>query len=123
MRQLLMVGLGGFCGAIARHGINLLVQKKYPEFPWATLIANVVGCLLIGFAFSYAIEKRWFAEWGQALLVTGFLGSLTTFSTFGHQTIELFNNQLYKQALANVALNLCIGLCAVWVGIKAGKMV
>ncbi len=123
MHQLVMVALGGACGAIARYAVNVAVQKKYPDFPWATLIVNVAGCFLIGFLFAVALEKRWYAEWGQPLLVTGFLGSLTTFSAFGMQTVELLNTQQYKAALANVALNLCVGLAAVWIGMRAAKVV
>lgn len=117
MQQLLAIGVGGFCGAIVRHGFNLLL-KRYADFPWATFAANATGCLLIGLMVGLILERRFTSEWGTSLLVTGFLGSLTTFSTFSLQTLELIQENRLPAALGNILLNVLLGLGAVWLGLK-----
>ncbi|MBD3673397.1 MAG: fluoride efflux transporter CrcB [Planctomycetaceae bacterium] len=117
MQQLLAIGLGGCCGALARHGFNLAL-KKYADFPWSTFAANMTGCLLIGIMMALILDRKFTSEAGTAFLVTGFLGSLTTFSTFSFQTIELLQANRLGAAAGNVLLNVLIGLTAVFVGMK-----
>jgi CrcB protein len=119
--QLLAVGLGGFIGAIARYSITEFMSRKYPSFPAGTFVVNAIGCLLIGILMAFVTHKQihssvWVHKHVSLFLITGMLGSLTTFSTFGHETVSLLRNSEIHHALFNIAVNLLVGLFAVWVG-------
>ncbi len=122
MSQLLAVGLGGFVGAVARYSITEFLARKFPgSFPIGTLIVNVAGCLLIGILMAVVTHKQLHPslrihEHTSLFLISGFLGSLTTFSTFGHDTVNLLRNSQLNHAFFNISGNLMIGLFAVWLG-------
>ena len=117
--NILVVGLGGFFGAIARFLISGWVQNLFSKsvFPFGTLSVNMLGCLVIGLLFGLSqylgdvLTPR-----GKLLLITGFLGALTTFSTFGHETFELIQDNEILLAFANVGIQIVFGLFAVWIG-------
>jgi len=117
MQQLLAIGLGGFCGALARHGFNEAF-KKFADFPWSTFAANMTGCLLMGVMMALILDRKFTSEAGTAFLVTGFLGSVTTFSTFSFQSLELMQSGRFGAAAVNILLNVMIGLTAVFLGMK-----
>lgn len=115
--QLLAVGCGGFIGAISRYGITLgLAQLSGDRFPWGTLVVNLIGCAFIGALMQLAILREDFSPALKLFLVTGILGSLTTFSTFSYETIGLFERGDFKAALLYLGLNLVLGLLAVFAG-------
>jgi fluoride exporter len=117
MHKLLAVGLGGFVGAIARYVLTLwMIRIGGRDFPWGTLLVNVLGCLLIGVLMQLALQRAWFSESLRLLLVTGFLGSLTTFSSLSFETLELVERGEWFQASGNVFLNLALGFAAVLAG-------
>ena len=118
MKALIMVGLGGFAGAIARYVISNAINRWAPSgFPWGILVANVLGCLLIGILISQ-VKGDW-----RLLLITGFLGSLTTFSTFGLDTFELMRGDRLALAFGNIGLSVLLGLLAVWAGNWIGEAI
>lgn len=117
MTQLFVVGFGGFIGAIARWGLSGLVQRVAPySFPLGTLLVNALGCLIIGGLMAAADGREWLSEEGRLFLTIGILGSFTTFSTFGYDTFAMFRGGDMPMALANVGLNLVVGLAAVLAG-------
>lgn len=117
MDKVLVVGLGGFVGAIARYLLTLwLMRVAGRGFPWGTLLVNLLGCLLIGLLMQLALQRSWMTEHMRLLLVTGVLGSLTTFSTFSFETLALVEGGAWWPAAGNVALNLCLGFAAVMAG-------
>ena len=117
MTQLFVVGFGGFIGAIARWGLSGLVQRVAPySFPLGTLLVNALGCLILGALMAAAEGREWLSEEGRLFLTIGILGSFTTFSTFGYDTVALFRGGDMPMALANVGLNLVVGLAAVLAG-------
>lgn len=124
MRELLAVGTGGFLGAIARYGLSGLVHRLYGgTFPLGTLVVNVAGCLAIG-ALAFLVEDRQLLAPSARLFVrVGFLGSLTTFSTFGHETFELLRDGQWAAVAANVALNVVVGVAAVIAGLTGAKWI
>ncbi len=118
----LYVGIGGFLGAISRFLIAGFVQKIAGiSFPAGTLTVNILGSFLIGFLvmiFENIIAPEW-----KALFITGFLGALTTFSTFSYETIVLIQESLYYKALLNVFLNVTLCLTATIFGIALFKII
>ena len=120
MTPLFFVGLGGFVGAIARYLFSGLL--KTDAFPFGTLLVNVLGCFAIGALMTLVVEREMFSAHLRLLLVTGFLGSLTTFSTFGFETVELLRRDEVPLALENVLANAFLGLAAVWLGRLAVRL-
>ncbi len=115
-----LIGAGGFVGAICRYGVAALSKQLWEtSFPIGTLIANVVGCFLIGLLIGSGQDE---ANRNLKLLFgVGFLGALTTFSTFGAETVGHLNEQSYGLAAGNVVVNVGVGLAAVMAGIWLGK--
>ena len=120
--MLLAVGAGGFLGAISRFFLSTGVQRfTGVAFPYGTLAVNVVGSFLIGFLFLYF--EHTISPNQKALLITGFLGALTTFSTFSLETVLMLQNQLYMKALANVSLNAILCVSATMIGMMVFRRV
>ena len=118
--QILLVALGGALGSLGRFGINRLIDHFFKmPLPLATLIANVIGCFLVGVLIgSGKGESNEAARLGFGV---GFLGALTTFSTFGAETIHHASEGQWAAAIGNVSANLIIGLAAVSFGIAIGR--
>lgn len=114
----LWVGAGGFFGAIGRYLVGGAVHRLVPGagFPYGTLVVNVLGCLLVGVAAGAAETRQLLGPEARLFLVLGFLGSFTTFSTFGYETLSLARDAELLRAAANVALHLVAGLGAAWLG-------
>ena len=118
MGNLLLIGVGGFVGAIARFWLSGRVQDLSGSigFPYGTLVINLVGCFLLG-VLSYLIDVRgMFTPEVRSLLIVGLLGAFTTFSTFSMETFNLLAAGESIRALVNVASSVILGLAAVWAG-------
>jgi CrcB protein len=101
---LLYIGFGGFFGAISRFLIASGVQKLFGGFfPVGTLSVNVLGSFIIGIAVLWF--EQVIAPEQRAFFITGFLGALTTFSTFSYETTMLIEQSAYYRAFLNIALN------------------
>ncbi|MBF0431200.1 MAG: fluoride efflux transporter CrcB [Fibrobacteria bacterium] len=125
MTQLLLVGLGGFFGAIARYGISVFVTGHFQDakLPYHTLTANIIGCFLIGLLWVVFEKVSFGAEELKLLFITGILGGFTTFSAFGNETLLLFKKGELVTGVVYVLLSVVCGLLAVWLGHRAGQMV
>jgi CrcB protein len=116
----LLIGAGGFVGAISRYGIAAASKLVWDSsFPVGTLIANVLGCFLIGLLIGSGQGEA--SRGARLLFGVGFLGALTTFSTFGAETVGSFHDQKQAIAIGNIVLNVAVGLAAVVAGIWLGK--
>ena len=115
-QQILIVGVGGAIGAVARFGVHSYTQRSLEAFPFGTLIVNVVGCLILGALMLLVEERPDFSPTVRLFLGVGLLGSFTTFSTFGVETIDLLREKEHLLALLSVAGNLGVGLAAVLLG-------
>ena len=111
MWMILIVGMGGFFGAISRFVIASFVQTHSNTlFPVGTLSVNVLGSFIIGFLamyFSQVVQPEY-----KAFLMTGFLGALTTFSTFSLENINMIQDGNYTSAILNITLNIVLTLSA-----------
>ncbi len=114
---------GAVVGAPLRYFLGRVVQEATgPGFPWGTLAVNVVGCLAIGFLLSLGEQRDYLSREARLLLVTGFLGSFTTFSAFGWETYDLFKAGDAARAGGNVVLSVALGLGAVWLGAALARI-
>ena len=117
MGNLLLIGLGGFIGAILRYSVSGFVQgwSKGNPFPIGTLAVNILGCFVIGLLSQLAESHGLFSPEARSLLFIGFLGAFTTFSTFGNDTMDLFQSTPWL-SITNVSAHIMLGLIAVWAG-------
>ncbi|GJM45424.1 MAG: putative fluoride ion transporter CrcB [Gemmatimonadota bacterium] len=117
MRNLLIIGAGGFLGAIARYAVAGLVQQKAAShFPAGTLAVNVIGCALLGGLLAMVETRPSLTPDARLFLSVGILGSFTTFSAFGSETFDLARTGMARFALLNVMAHVFVGLLAVWAG-------
>ena len=120
MSNLAIVALGGALGAVARYEISARVQQRWGggpgAFPVGTLVVNALGCLVLGALMAWVAERAQFAPRTRLFVGIGLLGSFTTFSTFGFETIELARHGKLGGALLNVALNVLVGCAFVALG-------
>lgn len=125
MFNVFLVGLGGFLGAISRYFVGTLIQNNSVKwsFPIATLIVNLVGCLVIGFLAGYLETKNLMTNNIKLFIFVGVLGGFTTFSAFGLETLNLFNKGLILQAFNYVSLSVIFGLGFVWIGHFFSKII
>jgi len=117
VKPLLLIGLGGFLGAVARHLFATTLDRwmQPSTFPWGILATNVLGCLVIGMVFG-AFSRQGLPDPLREFFVIGVLGGFTTFSTFSHQTLELIRKGQVTAGLANVGASVILGFLAVWAG-------
>ena len=116
MNLFVAVALGGAIGGCLRYAIVLLVGHENQGFPYATLIANIVGCAAIGVLLFLIDQRELFNAHWRAFLVTGILGSLTTFSTFSYESYTLWMSGERSLAVAAVSANVVVGIAAVACG-------
>lgn len=122
MREILALAAAGAVGTVGRWALSGWVYKLAGEgFPHGTLAVNVLGCLLLGFGMELVVLTDVLPVGWRAPLTVGFLGAFTTFSTFGYETMRYVEDGAWHSALANIALNLLLGLGAVWVGFIAAR--
>lgn len=123
MSRVLAVALGGAFGAVARYLLSGWVARLASDatFPWGTLAVNVAGSFLLGLLMGAGGEGRWLVPpTARVLAGVGFLGALTTFSTFSYETIEALRVGDVQVALGNVGGNLAGALAACWLGLAVG---
>jgi len=118
MKAILLVGMGGFVGSVLRYVISGWVFRLLdkPWFPMGTLAVNLAGCLAIGFFGGIAEQRRIFDPEIRLFVFVGILGGFTTFSAFAYETASLTQNAHLTAALVNIALQVIVGLSAVWLG-------
>lgn len=118
------IAIGGAVGSVARYAVGVWCVALWGErFPLATLLVNVAGCFVLGLLMheAWAPATRTASVWHAAVTV-GMLGGLTTFSTFGYQTVRHFDVGEPLLALANVALNMALGLTAAGAGLYLSRL-
>lgn len=118
MRNLLIIGLGGFCGAILRYLISGGVQKwaQSVNFPYGTLAVNLIGCLIIGMLTRLDEVRNLLSPEMRYLILIGLLGAFTTYSTFSNEAINLINDRRFDLAALYVGAHIVLGLIAVVLG-------
>lgn len=124
MLNVLLVLVGGGLGAITRYGVSLLAVKLFgARFPFGTLIVNLTGCFLIGLAF--ALAERGLDIMNplvRLFFITGFLGGLTTFSSYAMETVNTIRATTYLITASNFLSNNLIGGALVFIGLWLGRV-
>jgi CrcB protein len=128
MKEMLLVGLGGFAGSVARYTLSTWVTSLASQnraaplaLPLGTWTVNILGCFIIGVLSGLAVRKGGWSAEARLLLFTGLLGGFTTFSAFGLETVALLKQKSWGGAVANVGVSLLGGLLAVWAGTQIAE--
>jgi crcB protein len=121
---LLLVGLGGFFGAITRFVVDGWVSRVTGgAFPWGTLVINLSGSFALGFLFAVATERSLLSPDIRPPLMIGFLGAYTTFSTWMLESWRMVEDGALVTALANLGGSVIVGVVAVFAGLAIGRLV
>lgn len=120
---MLLIGFAGALGTLARYGLGGLVQRiAGGHLPWGTLFVNVLGCFLFGLIWTLADERLVISEEARLVVLGGFMGAFTTFSTFIFDTGGFVREAQWLLATGNVAIQTVTGLAFLFMGISAGRV-
>ena len=123
MQKLLLIGLAGALGALARYGFGGLVQRYAGvTFPWGTFVVNIIGAFLFGFIWSLVEQRLVISVETRVIILSGFLGAFTTFSSFMFETSSLIGEAQWGLAVLNVVGQIILGLTAMFLGLAAGRV-
>lgn len=122
--HVVVIGLGGFAGAVARYAIDGWVTGlARGGFPWGTLAVNVSGSLLIGFLFALGTERALIPADLRGPLMIGFIGAYTTFSTLALESWRLVEDGAWLMGALNLGGSIALGLGAVIAGVLIGRAI
>jgi CrcB protein len=123
IKNIIIIMLGGSLGAVSRYLISTMAARAWgANFPWGTLIVNMVGCFLIGLIFALAESVRLLTPGVRLFLITGFLGALTTFSSFSLETTNAVRAGLTLQPIMNIMINNLGGFGLTFLGYWLGSI-
>jgi CrcB protein len=121
---LLLIGLGGFAGAISRYLVDgFVADRTGGSFPWGTLAINASGSFMLGLLFAMTTERAILPAEIRGPLMIGYLGAYTTFSTYMLESWRLVEGGAWGLAIANLGGSLAIGFAAVVAGLAIGRLV
>jgi len=122
LQNLLLMAGAGALGALCRYGLSGAVQRLAGDrFPAGTLVVNLLGCLLFGLVWGWLENRAGFGPQTRLVVLTGFLGALTTFSTYAFETAALLQGGQLAGALVNVAVQTVLGVLLVLAGMAAAQ--
>jgi CrcB protein len=124
MTKYLMVAIGGACGSVLRFWVgNYVSARTGARLPTGTFLVNVTASFLIGFLVTILAAKvSWSPQWRYLILI-GFIGGYSTFSTFEFETFRIFQEGEFLIAGLNVLLSVVVGFFSVWLGVISGKTI
>lgn len=124
MANILIIGIGGFVGAVTRYGMAVWIGQRWGRsFPFGTFVINITGSFLIGLLMTLMTERIIENPQWRLLLVVGFLGAYTTFSTFEYETGALLKDGEWLYASLNVVLSVAVGFIALKLGEVIAKSI
>lgn len=117
MSNYFFVFLGGGLGSVCRFGIGQLLAGCRFQFPWATFMANFISCFILGILVALSVKGRLGGQ-SAVLLMAGFCGGFSTFSTFTNETFQMLTDGQWIKAAGYIVLSLVICMLSLWAGIK-----
>lgn len=121
--KILILGLGGFLGSNFRYWISDWAYRHFQgSLPYGTLTVNVLGSFLLGIIMCYVTESKDLMPLIKLFLSTGMIGAFTTFSSLSFETLEMLKKSDYRLAILNTAINITLGIAAVWMGYELAKV-
>ena len=122
MSQYVWIAFAGALGALCRFGSSRACQALLgDQFAWGTLIVNLIGCFLLGFLMHFGLTSDKLSAETRTAISVGFLGALTTFSTFSYETVCYLEDSNWMAATMNISANLVIGLAATFGGLALAR--
>jgi CrcB protein len=122
MNKLAFLAAVGAVGTLARYGLGAVVQNWHQSsFPWGTLAVNALGCFLFGIVWSVGEERMLISGETRAILLVGFMGAFTTFSTFAFETGQMLRDSQWLLATGNVAAHNVLGIALWMLGTVVGR--
>jgi len=122
LTKILWIALGGAAGTLMRYGLGGMVQRLAGgSFPWGTFAVNMAGTFLFGLVWSAAEERMLIGPGARAVVLVGFMGAFTTFSTFMFETGALARDSEWALAFGNMALQNGVGIVCLFLGLFAGR--
>ncbi len=124
MYQIMAIAIGGALGAVSRYlVIGLVTDWLGKSFPYGTLIVNVLGSFLIGILYVVVVQKMHVSPELKSIMVVGFLGAFTTFSTFSLEAFNFINEGLVLNAITYILSSVILCIISVWAGVSAAKLI
>ena len=121
-QRLALLAAAGAAGTLARYGLAGLAQRMFASsFPWGTFVVNAVGCLVFGLVWALAEDRMLISGATRAIVLVGFMGAFTTFSTFAFETSQMLDDSQWLAAAGNLLLHNLAGIALVMCGIAIGK--
>jgi CrcB protein len=122
MREIGLLAVAGALGTLCRYALGGAVQRLAgSDFPWGTLVVNALGCFLFGVVWTMAEERLVISGQTRFVLLTGFMGAFTTFSTFAFETGGLLRDSQWLLAAGNLLGQNALGVACVFLGFAAGR--
>jgi fluoride exporter len=124
MFQILAIAIGGALGAVSRYLIiGLVTDWLGKNFPYGTLAVNVIGSFFIGILYVIVVQKMHASPELKSIMVVGFLGAFTTFSTFSLEAFNFINEGLVLNAITYILSSVILCIISVWAGVSAAKLI
>ena len=119
--KLLGLALAGATGTLCRVGLNVLVARWLPRFPWGTVAVNVLGSFLFGLIWSAGLSHKALSPELRLIVLGGFMGAFTTFSTYVFDTVQLSEISGFRTAFAYFAMQNLVAFACLWAGVSLGR--
>jgi len=123
MTKILLIAVAGAAGTLARYWLSGVVQRASGAgFPWGTFAVNMAGCLLFGLVWTMAEERFLIGPQARAMVLVGFMGAFTTYSTYTFETAQLLRDSEWALAFGNIALQNTSGVAFLFLGLILGRL-
>lgn len=123
MKDIALVFVGGGVGSIARYAVGRFYQQWKPAFPYATLTANFLSCLIFGIVVMLGLQRLNISNSLKLLLLTGFCGGFSTYSAFTFETVEMLKAGQTGMAVINIIINFALSVTGLFIGFWLGRLI
>ena len=122
--KLLLLALAGALGTLARYGTGVLVERHATGyFPWPAFAVNMIGCFLFGAFYAFAEERTGWTGETRLIVLTGFMGAYTTYSTFAFDSAAFMRESQWLLAATNILTQNILGVALLLIGVFVGKQI